>query len=121
MLLEAARMALIPEDITTTVLELQRRLLVIIHQATATGFTIFQNYGETETTVIALEDLDNIREKAYTYYSRFNTLLGRIAESQPIADRAILELLNRSIAEAQAIIDAAEASIREEKRNFNLP
>jgi hypothetical protein len=45
---------------------LQRRLLVIIHQATATGFTIFQNYGETETTVIALEDLDNIREKAYT-------------------------------------------------------
>ena len=46
-------MAQLPEEITTTVLELQRRLLVVINQATATGFAILQQYGETETTMIA--------------------------------------------------------------------
>lgn len=114
-------MAHLPEEITTTVLELQRRLLVVINQATATGFAILQQYGETETTMIALEDLDNVRDRANTYYSRFHTLLVRIAESQPFADTAMLELLNRSIEQAQATVEAAQATIQEEKRNFNIP
>ena len=33
----------------------------------------------------------------------------------------MLELLDRSIEEAQANIAASEATIREEKRNWNLP
>jgi hypothetical protein len=114
-------MAQLPEETTTTVLELQRRLLAIIHQATAVGFSIVEQYGETETTIIALEDLDNVREKANTYYSRFYTLLLRISESQPMATTAMLELLARSIEEAQAAVEGAEATIQEEKRDFNLP
>jgi hypothetical protein len=113
-------MAELPDDITTIVLELQRRLLKIINQATATAFTILEIYGETETTIISLEDLDNIRERANNYYSRFHTLLGRIAETQPLASRAMLELLERSIQEAQATVEGAEATIKEEQRNYNL-
>jgi hypothetical protein len=115
-------MANLSEKITTNVLELQRQLLSVINEATATSYIILQTYGETETTLIALDDLDNARERANTYYSRLHTLLSRIAEAQPIASSAMLEeLLNRSIDEAQATIAATEATIREEKRRFNIP
>lgn len=60
-------MAQLPEETTTVVLELQRQLLVIIHQATAVSFLILERYGETETTLTDLEQLDNTRERADTY------------------------------------------------------
>jgi hypothetical protein len=113
-------MAELPPEQITTVLELQQRLLSIIHQATTTGFTIIDLYGETEPTIIAQDQLQNVRERATTYYSRFYTLLLRIAESYPTAPRAMLELLTRSIDEAQAIADASEATIQEAKRDWNL-
>lgn len=78
-------MAQLPEETITTVLNLQRRLLTIIHEATATGYNIVERYGETEVTVSDLDQLDNVQERADTYHSRFYNLLRRIAESQPIA------------------------------------
>lgn len=114
-------MAALPETTITTVLALQRRLLAIIDRATATEMLIFDNYGETETTLIALNDLHNVQERADTYYSRFYTLLRQIASSQPIANPALLELLHRSIDDAEATSNALEATIQEEKRNFNIP
>lgn len=113
-------MANLPDSTTTTVLELQRRLLKIINEATAVGFIIFEQYGETETTILDLEQLQNSRERANTYYSRFYTLLLRIAESQPFATNAMLDLLARSIAEAQVTIDALEASVQESKTDWNI-
>jgi hypothetical protein len=113
-------MAELPLPLTNTVLNLQQRLLSIINRATTTGFTIVEQYGETEATIIALDQLQNVREKATTYYSRFYTLLLRIAESYPVAPNAMLDLLTRSIDEAQAIIDAAEGTIQEAKRDWNL-
>lgn len=115
-------MAPLADEITTTVFNLQRRLLAIINQATTTEFLIFEQYGETETTIIALNDLQNAQERADTYYTRFyNNLLRRIAGSQPFADAAMLELLYRTVDEAEATADALEATIQEEKRNFNIP
>jgi hypothetical protein len=114
-------MAALPETTITTVLALQRRLLAIIDRATATEMLIFEQYGETETTLIALDDLHNVQERADTYYSRFYTLLRQIASSQPIANPAVLELLHRSIDDAEATSNALEATIQEEKRNFNIP
>jgi hypothetical protein len=113
-------MAQIPEETTTRVLELQRRLLEIIHQATAVSFFILEQYGETETTLTDLEQLDNTRERADTYYARFYTLLRRIAEAQPIADSAMLNLLVVAIAEAQVTADALEATLAETKQDWNF-
>jgi hypothetical protein len=79
-----------------------------------------EQYGETQTTLIDLEQLQNIQERADTYYTRFYRLLRQIAESQPLANAAILELLNRSMEEAQATINALEASIREIKKDWNI-
>ena len=113
-------MAELPEDIISHVLELQKQLLIIINQATLTSYAILENYGETETTLFALEDLDNARDRANIYYNRLHTIMGIIAETQPNASRAMLELLERSINETQATIAATEATINEEKRGFNL-
>ncbi|HEY9701159.1 MAG TPA: hypothetical protein V6C58_01860 [Allocoleopsis sp.] len=113
-------MAQLSEQTTTTVLNIQRRLLAIIHQATDTGFVIMEQYGETAQTLVVLEDLQNVQDRANTYYSRFYTLLLRIAESQPIATNAMLNLLEQSIRDAQNACYALEATIQEEKRNFNL-
>jgi hypothetical protein len=114
-------MAQLPEETITTVLNLQPRLLAIINQAGAIDFLILEQYGETEITIIALDDLQNVQERADTYYTRFYTLLRRIAGSQPVAAPAMLELLYSSINDAQATADALEATIGEEKRNFNIP
>jgi hypothetical protein len=113
-------MAQLFEEIITVVLELQRRLLKILHQATALSFLILERYGETETTLTDLEQLDNIRDRADRYYSRFFTILRRIAEAQPIANSAMLNLLAVAITEAQVTVDALEATLAETKRDWKL-
>ncbi|MBE9176541.1 hypothetical protein IQ225_16720 [Synechocystis salina LEGE 06155] len=113
-------MSELPKELTTDILDLQRKLIVVINKATKTAFIILNTYGETDDTLISLDDLDNIRERANSYYSKFSTLLLRIAESQPLASQAMLELLQRVIEQAQATMEASEATIREEKQNWNL-
>lgn len=48
-------MALLPDQTITIVLELQKRLLLIIHQTTAMELLMMERYGETEATIIDLE------------------------------------------------------------------
>jgi len=113
-------MTQLPEQTTTIVLNLQRRLLAIINHATAAGYIILEEYGETEATLIDLEQLQNAGVRAQTYYSRFYTLLLRIAESQPRATTAMLELLARTIEEAHYTADALEATVQEVKSDWDI-
>lgn len=113
-------MANLPDETITTVLNLQRQLLEIINRATIADSTLLEQYGETEEKIPELDELQNVIERAETYYLRFYTLLLRIAKIQPIAV-VMLDLLQQSIEEAQQIVAASEASIREIKRNWNLP
>ena len=50
-------MANLTNETITTVLNLQRRLLQLINQATASGQIILEEYGETEATIPDLEIL----------------------------------------------------------------
>jgi lantibiotic modifying enzyme len=102
------------------VLELQQNLLVIIHESTSFQFMILENYGETEATLCDLEQLDNVQQRADTYYSRFSTLLRQIAASQPSATSATLALLSRSIEDAQGTVFALRATIQEIKQDWGL-
>lgn len=113
-------MTKLPDETITTVFALQRRLLERINEATATALNIFEQFGETELTVSELEQLDNIRERATSAYSRLYTLLLRIAESQPVATSATLNLLARSIEQAQATEAASKATIQEIKSDLIL-
>lgn len=114
-------MANLPEETLTTVLNLQRRLLQLINKATATGFIILEQFGETEETIPELDELQNVGERVTSYYIRLYRLLFQVAESQPVATSAMLNLLAESIAQTQAIADAGEASTQEIRRNWNLP
>ncbi|MBW4622803.1 MAG: hypothetical protein KME17_26015 [Cyanosarcina radialis HA8281-LM2] len=113
-------MAQLPDETIVAVLNLQQQLLTIMNQATATEFLILEQYGETEATLIDLDQLQNINERADTYYSRFYTLLRQIVKAQPKANTAMLDLLARSIEEAELTVDALNASIQEIKQDWNI-
>jgi hypothetical protein len=113
-------MANLPEEIVTKVFSLQRQMLVLMDEAGAAELALFERVGETEETLPELGELQNIRERADGYYSRFSTVLRRIFDSQPRANRANLELLARTISEVQVNAEAMRASIEEVKRNWNL-
>jgi hypothetical protein len=58
---------------------------------------LYEQYGENSDTIEELEELQNARERLVVPYSRLNTLLLRILESQPKADLAMLEILLQTI------------------------
>lgn len=90
-------MAKLPDETIQTIFNLQRRLLERIDEATATEAMIFERFGEVEETIPELEELQNVRERATSSYSRLYSLLLRIAEAQPTATSATLNLLAQSI------------------------
>lgn len=89
-------MAKLPEATITTIFTLQRRLLERIDEATAMEAVIFERFGEVEAIFDELEQLQNVRERATSFYSRLYTLLLRVAEAQPTATSAMLDLLAQS-------------------------
>lgn len=113
-------MAKLSDEIVTAVFNLQRQLLERIDEATATEFTIFEQFGETEAIIGEFEQLQNVRDRADSYYSRFSTALRRIYESQFVASTANLDLLARFIEEAKATADATAATVQEIRRDFDL-
>ncbi|MBW4618137.1 MAG: hypothetical protein KME17_01970 [Cyanosarcina radialis HA8281-LM2] len=114
-------MANLPNETVTIVFNLQRQLWELIDRTTGTTWAILEQYGETDTTVIALEQLENSTERLTSSYSRLYNLMLRIGEAQPMADSATLNLLLATIAQSQAIVAAVEASVREARRDFDLP
>jgi hypothetical protein len=113
-------MAKLPDEILTTIFSLQRQLVEGIDEAAAAESMIFEQFGETEVTLPVLEQLQNVRERLMGPYSRLSALLPRIAEYQPTAPTDVLNLLYRTIEQAQAARDATDASVREAKRDFDL-
>ena len=104
----------------TTIFVLQRQLVEGIDQAAKTEAMIFVQFGETELTLLILEQLQNIRERLMSPYSRLSALLTRIVEYQPTAPVDVLNLLYQTIEQAQAAYDASVASVTEAKRDFDL-
>ncbi len=114
-------MAKLPDETLTIAFNLQKRLLERIDAATATEAIIFEQFGEAEIILVELEQLYNIRERATSAYSRLYTLLLRVAESQPTATSATLDLLAVSIDQAEATDFASNATIQEIKGDLDLP
>ena len=114
-------MAKLSDETLTIVFNLQRRLLQRINEATETEAIIFEQFGEAEIIFVELEQLYNIKERARSSYSRLYTLLLRVAESQPMATSATLDLLALSIEQAEATDAASDATIQEIKGDLDLP
>lgn len=76
-------MANLPDKTLTTIFNLQRRLWKLTNETTAAAWVILEQYGETEVTIPALEQLDNVRKRLTDPYSCLHILLLRVRESQP--------------------------------------
>ena len=55
-----------PETITA-IFELQQLLLQIIDRASNLEFAILEQFGETETTIIELDEIQNVKERASSF------------------------------------------------------
>jgi hypothetical protein len=111
--------AKLPDSVLTNIFTLQRRFIEGIDATTSTEFMILERWGETEETLPELEELQSIKERLLSPYSRFHVLLLKAAESQPVAASDVLSLLYRSIESAEAILDASTASLQEIQRNWS--
>lgn len=113
-------MAKLPEQLILSILNLQRQLIEGIDEAAALETLLFQQFGETEENASDLEQIQNIKQRFTDPYARLHNLLLRIAEFQPIAPDAMLDLLIQTMANGQAAIGAGQASLQEIRRDWNL-
>ena len=113
-------MAKLSDGTLKTIFDLLRQLADAIELSSAKEWIFFERYGETSRTIGELEELQNARERLNQSYSRINTLLLRILEAQPIATNAMMSLLAKAIDNGQSILSAANASIQEIERGWNL-
>jgi hypothetical protein len=114
-------MAKLPEATTETVNSLKQQLLDIVDRATAVEFALFERFGETDRTIIVLDELKNVSQEAASWFSQLSNLQLWIAEAQPVATSDMLELLAQRIASTQFKIPAWERSIQEVEIDWNLP
>jgi hypothetical protein len=110
--------AKISRETLDLVLSLMGRLLILVDTASATELSIFNLYGEVSEVIYVLEQLQNIKERGVYAYTRLSTLLLKISEFQPLATAALLEMLTKATEQAQATLDAGEATIREAQEDW---
>ena len=101
-----------------TIWELQSQLLEIIDIAKTLEQSLFESVGETERSVIYLDELQGIAEQATDRFSRFSTFQIRIANTQPPVSPDIIELVERVIENTQQKTPALECSIREIRQEW---
>ena len=112
-------MAKLADPVLTNIFTLQRQIIECIDATTAMEFRILESEGETNETLSELEELQSIRERLLSPYSRLHTLVLKAAESQPVASRDVLNLLYRSTETGEATLDASNASLQEIQRNWS--
>jgi hypothetical protein len=110
----------ISEETIEKILGLIGSLSILIDTASSTELSIFNTYGETEEMVYVLEQLQNTKERGISSYSRLSTLLLKVSEVQPSAPVAMLEMLIKAIEQAQATIDAGEATVKEARNDWSI-
>jgi hypothetical protein len=101
-------------------LDLIDRLSILIDSASSTELSIFNAYGETEEMIYVLEQLQNTKEKSISSYSRLSIFLLKVSEVQPSVPVVMLEMLIKAIEQAQATVDAGEATVKEAKNDWSI-
>ena len=112
-------MAKLPDPVLTNIFTLQRQIIESIDTTTALEFRLLEQMGETAETLPELEELQSIRERLLSPYSRLHTLVLKAAQSQPVAPNDVLNLLYRSIESTETALAASIASLQEIQRNWN--
>jgi uncharacterized protein with PhoU and TrkA domain len=110
----------IPKRTISEVLELMGKLLKLINTAAHSELSAFNKYGETGQIAYVLEQLQNVKEKAVSTYTRLSTIVLKISETQPTLTPTMMGMLIKAIEQAKATVSAGEASINEVKSEWRL-
>ena len=113
-------MAKISPELKLTLGNLLQLLLGIVDEAKAAEFLLLERFGETNETIIALDELMAISQQAADLYIQISRLLLRTAEIQPIITPDMLRLLTDRIATIENRVPAIERSIQEIKSDWGL-
>jgi hypothetical protein len=113
-------MAKLPPNISQTIWRLKRQLANVIDNARAAEFSLLETFGETERTIVYLDDLQSVAEQATERFSQFSSLQIRILNVQPHVPEDMLELTIRVIENTEAKLPALEQSIQEIRTEWEL-
>ncbi|MEM9543947.1 MAG: hypothetical protein AAGA60_31245 [Cyanobacteria bacterium P01_E01_bin.42] len=113
-------MAKLPPERQALIWDSKQKLLEIIDLARKAEFDLLENWGETEDTLPALDQLTEIAQQAKDRFSQLSTLQVLVAESQPLPRSDLLKLLDARLTIIQNRIPALERSIQEIKLDWNL-
>jgi hypothetical protein len=104
--------AKLPDPVLTDIFILQRRIIESIDTTTALEFRLLEQVGETAETLPELEELQSIRKRLLSPYSRLHTLVLKAAQCQPVAPNDVLNLLYRAIEIGEATVNPNNASLQ---------
>ncbi len=113
-------MAKISPELKLNLTNLQKTLLDIVDEAKAAEFLLLERFGETNETIIALDELTAISQQAADLYIQISRLLLRTAEIQPAITPDLLRLLEERIATIDNRVPALERSTQEIKTDWGL-
>ena len=113
-------MAKLPDNLSETIWILKRHLADVIESAKATEFLLFERFGETERTILYLDELQSVAEQATERFSQFSSLQIQILNVQPQVPSDMLELVTRVIANTEARLPALERSVEEIRIEWKL-
>lgn len=106
-------MATLPPDTSASISLIKSRCLLIINLATKTEWQLFNNFGETEETLVVLSELKTVAQEASDAFSRFSSLQLKVASAQPDISPALAKLFIDSKERVEARIPAWQRSIEE--------
>ncbi|MDJ0679448.1 MAG: hypothetical protein QNJ18_06245 [Xenococcaceae cyanobacterium MO_167.B52] len=113
-------MAKISPELKLNLTNLQKTLLDIVDETKAAEFLLLERFGETNETIIALDELTAISQQAADLYIQISRLLLRTAEIQPAITPDLLRLLEERIATIDNRVPALERSTQEIKTDWGL-
>jgi predicted phage-related endonuclease len=113
-------MAKLPTDISETIWRLKGRLADAIDNSRSAEFYLFDKFGETERTIVYLDDLQSVAEQATDRFSQLSSLQIRVLNVQPHVPEDMLELVTQVIANTEARLPALEQSILEIRTEWEL-
>jgi hypothetical protein len=106
-------LALLPPETSASIDLIKNRCLAIIDLATASELELFNQFGETTDSLIALSQLKTISQEATDAFTRLSNLQLKVATSQPMISAALARTITESKDRIEMRIPAWQQSIRE--------
>ena len=113
-------MAKISSELMNTLINLQQLLLESINEAKVSEYSLLERFGETNETIISLDELTAIAQQSADLYTQLSRLLLQISEIQPAITPAMLKLLTDRVASIENRVPALQQGIREIKSDWGL-